>query len=468
MAVKTVFLSSTAKDLRDYRDAAAAAIEGLGYKCEKMEVFGASSAPTADLCIQRVQSSDLYVGVLAYAYGSCPEGESRSYTEIEFDAAVGANLDCLLFIADAKKKFAWDPDEVDPADLARQRSFKERASRGRPAAFFGTPDELAKCVVQAIHHWERERAPAAPSATGRPAVSPAVESFRKDFEKVQEGIRDLHHLKTLHDQLHSLPKNCLGPLLEQVKRFPEVDLDQVDGADLNLGRAIITLKSAVESRSTHHIDTDWVATLEQSRSDLQPAIDENDAKRFRRSVSGIRTILETQPFVINSAMKSIAKGLRLKDLVRSLGTILDEHASKLPEGTLSQLRSSIELLASLSDRLDSLVSEHDAWQMVDKELRPIEANLKSDFGIMQLKQSWPYLKELAEPLVAGNAQLLAEGNKLDAALEGGEPLAIENSFKRFLSRAFFAFLAVDTALKDFCGNQLSEIKDPTALLAEVR
>jgi hypothetical protein len=253
-----------------------------------------------------------------------------------------------------------------------------------------------------------------------------------------------------------------------VKRFPEVDVDQVDSADLNLGRALITLKSAVDSRNTHHIDTDWIGTLEQSRADLQAAIEENDAKKFRRAVSGIRTILETQPFVINAAMKTIAKGLRLKDLVRSLGTILDEMASKLSEGTVGQLRSSIDLLTSLSGRLDTLVTEHDAWQMVDKELRPIEANLKSDFGIMQLKQSWPYLKELAEPLVAGNAALLAEGNKLDAALEGGEALAIENSFKRFLSKAFFAFLAVDTALKDFCGNQLSEIKDPTALLAEVR
>lgn len=466
MSVKTVFLSSTAKDLKDYRDAAAAAIEGLGYKCEKMEVFGASSAPTAALCSQRVKSSDLYVGVLAYAYGSMPDGETRSYTEIEFDAAVSEGIDCLLFIADAKKKFSWDPDDVDPNDLARQRAFKERASKGRPAAFFGTPDELAKCVVQAIHHWEREQAPVRTET--RSSLSPAVEGFRKDFEKVQEGIRDLHQLKTLHDQLHSLPKNCLGPLLEQVKRFPEVDIDQVDGADLNLGRALITLRSAVDSRNIHHIDTDWVGTLEQSRTDLQAAMDENDAKKFRRAVSGIRTILETQPFVINAAMKTIAKGLRLKDLVRSLGTILDEMAPRLSEGSLAQLRASIELLTALSERLDALVIEHDAWQMVDKELRPIEANLKSDFGIMQLKQSWPYLKELAEPLVAGNAALLAEGNKLDAALEAGESLAIENSFKRFLSRAFFAFLAVDTALKDFCGNQLSEIKDPTALLAEVR
>ena len=47
MPVKTVFLISTAKDLKDFREAAAAAIEGLGYKCEKMEVFGASSAHTA-------------------------------------------------------------------------------------------------------------------------------------------------------------------------------------------------------------------------------------------------------------------------------------------------------------------------------------------------------------------------------------------------------------------------------------
>ena len=42
MARKTVFLSSTGKDLTEYREAAYKAIEGLdGYHCVRMEDFGA-------------------------------------------------------------------------------------------------------------------------------------------------------------------------------------------------------------------------------------------------------------------------------------------------------------------------------------------------------------------------------------------------------------------------------------------
>lgn len=51
MPIKTVFLSSTAKDLAKYRDAVYQAIEGLdGYHCVRMEDFGARDWQADDFC----------------------------------------------------------------------------------------------------------------------------------------------------------------------------------------------------------------------------------------------------------------------------------------------------------------------------------------------------------------------------------------------------------------------------------
>lgn len=49
-AMRTVFLSSTSKDLESYREAAYRAIEGLdGYRCVRMEDFGSRDAVAGEL-----------------------------------------------------------------------------------------------------------------------------------------------------------------------------------------------------------------------------------------------------------------------------------------------------------------------------------------------------------------------------------------------------------------------------------
>ena len=76
--LKTVFLSSTAKDLHDYREAAYRAISALdGYHCIRMEDFGARDAASDDFCRQKVAECDVFVGILGHCYGSCPKVHAR-------------------------------------------------------------------------------------------------------------------------------------------------------------------------------------------------------------------------------------------------------------------------------------------------------------------------------------------------------------------------------------------------------
>src|SRR4051794_32118080 len=100
MNVNGVFLSSTARDLFEFRDAVFRAIEGLrDFKCVRMETFGARTGETLEICINEIRRCDLFIAVLGLCYGSCPPGQSKSYTELEFEAAEQANLPMLIFQA---------------------------------------------------------------------------------------------------------------------------------------------------------------------------------------------------------------------------------------------------------------------------------------------------------------------------------------------------------------------------------
>lgn len=157
MAVKKAFLSSTARDLTEYRHAVCKEINRLdNWKCVRMEDFGARSRTAEALDDDAVRDCDLFIGILGHCYGSIPEGHRKlSYTEKEFNAAVANNLPRLMFLA---------PDDFPvPAHLRedeyhwkRQKAFRSRVQTHSVHASFSTPHELAIAVLQAIRNWEHE------------------------------------------------------------------------------------------------------------------------------------------------------------------------------------------------------------------------------------------------------------------------------------------------------------------------
>ena len=89
--MRTVFLSSTAKDLEAYRDAAYRAIEGLdGFHCVRMEDFGARAEQADDFCREKIAECEVAVFLVGLCQGSAPEGSTQSYTDGEYAAAVKA------------------------------------------------------------------------------------------------------------------------------------------------------------------------------------------------------------------------------------------------------------------------------------------------------------------------------------------------------------------------------------------
>jgi len=128
MSDRTVFLSSTANDLNEYREASYRAIEGLdGYHCIRMEDFGARDWVSEEFCRAKVAACDIFVGIIGHIFGSCPEGSEKSYTEIEYDTAVSSAIPRLMFVAAEGFQIPASLRESDDKHK-RQVSFRERVN----------------------------------------------------------------------------------------------------------------------------------------------------------------------------------------------------------------------------------------------------------------------------------------------------------------------------------------------------
>jgi Domain of unknown function (DUF4062) len=149
----TVFLSSTARDLGECRDAAYKAIEGLqGYHCVRMEDFGSWDQEPDAFCRQKVGESDVVICLAGPLYGSLTR-KGPSYTEREYDAAKAKKKPCLVFVT--------DEDFLLPANLfesetmrKRQQAFRKKATNGRIAVRFSGAKDIGIKVVQALRNWE--------------------------------------------------------------------------------------------------------------------------------------------------------------------------------------------------------------------------------------------------------------------------------------------------------------------------
>jgi len=153
------------------------AISAAGHVIVDMAGFPAADQPTAQLCVERVQSCDVYVGMLGTRYGSPVRDRPEvSYTELEFDTATQAGLHRLVFMLDADAEDAGIPPSklIDREFGARQDAFRRRVrDSGLSKASFANPAELGQLAERALRELDetrrriasgiqREQAPAEP------------------------------------------------------------------------------------------------------------------------------------------------------------------------------------------------------------------------------------------------------------------------------------------------------------------
>lgn len=147
--IKRVFISSTGRDLEDYRKAAEEICLRMQFFPDMMEYFDAMGAGATAGSKKKLEQSDLYVGIFAHRYGyiETDAGYDKSVTEIEFDYAGERKMERLCFMLDPKHP--WPQDASDPEHYKEMAAFRQRIEKLIRAQFTTCDDFRAK-LTQAL------------------------------------------------------------------------------------------------------------------------------------------------------------------------------------------------------------------------------------------------------------------------------------------------------------------------------
>jgi hypothetical protein len=138
-----LFLSSTTRDLQEFRKVARHVCGRLGADVDisAMEEFGPDPREPVELCRQKVEAADLFLGLYAHRYGQIPDGFGKSITELEYDWARACGIPTLLFVID--EKLPWPSNLIDHgASWEQLRAFINRVRTSNATGALTTPDQL--------------------------------------------------------------------------------------------------------------------------------------------------------------------------------------------------------------------------------------------------------------------------------------------------------------------------------------
>ncbi len=164
-----VFISSTYLDNVKRRSVVLEAIERAGgMVAVRMERFTADDRPTVEVCLGRAAECEVFVGIIAHRYGWEPEGQEKSITWLEYEAAKAAGRPCLMFEIDPAVPFTLaelDPPPGTWEKRAKLDRFKALYAKDQLRTVFHDGN-LGMLVQQALVEW-KERLEGKPAPVER-------------------------------------------------------------------------------------------------------------------------------------------------------------------------------------------------------------------------------------------------------------------------------------------------------------
>jgi hypothetical protein len=121
-----------------------------------MEQFPASSVNSWELIKEFIDNCDIYVVIIAGAYGSL-NVDGISYTEAEFDYALSRGKRVLAFLHEDIATLPASKSESDPARQELLKAFRDKASTGRNRLTWSNKDNLAREVLRSLDAETSER-----------------------------------------------------------------------------------------------------------------------------------------------------------------------------------------------------------------------------------------------------------------------------------------------------------------------
>jgi len=144
-----IFISSTYKDLKDFRERVSSVIRKMGHTDIAMEYYGAEDKRPVEKCLEDVAACDIYIGIFAWRYGYIPPEHKMSITELEYKKAIECDKKRFIFLL--KEDASWPMNLVDKENISRIEALRKELSDERLPAFFSTIEELDVVVAEAIY-----------------------------------------------------------------------------------------------------------------------------------------------------------------------------------------------------------------------------------------------------------------------------------------------------------------------------
>jgi hypothetical protein len=181
MPSKTVFISSTFKDLALHRQAVWEVLTKFDVAVRGMEQFGAQTTGPLETCLAEVAHCDVYVGIIAFRLGSIDAQSRQPFTQLEYEEAVRLKTEILVYIADEDAAlFPYSAIDTYAKRRSQLASFKKRLREDHTVDSFSTPEDLA----QKLHRdFERRFDP-------RQTALSVPSGENTDFEKSAKTLRE--------------------------------------------------------------------------------------------------------------------------------------------------------------------------------------------------------------------------------------------------------------------------------------
>ncbi|HEY6347066.1 MAG TPA: SUMF1/EgtB/PvdO family nonheme iron enzyme [Bryobacteraceae bacterium] len=244
--VPTVFVSSTAEDLKKFRAAARDAAVAAHFLPDMQEYFAARDHPPLAECLERVGGADVLVVVLAHRYGWVPpdqpphqaDSACKSITWLETEHAAAEGKEILAFIVDDAAD--WEEESKEEYELVvavregrlqsvavtvqrnveQLRRFKDWLRQRGIRATFVNPEDLQGKVYQALREW-RDRHPQfgeaiQPDSAAEPDPARYLEALREDSAYIE-----IRGLQAAEGKAHKFPiRDLYIPLINEAAPVP--------------------------------------------------------------------------------------------------------------------------------------------------------------------------------------------------------------------------------------------------------
>ncbi|UTW62208.1 DUF4062 domain-containing protein [bacterium SCSIO 12741] len=138
---KTVFISSTFVDLEDERREIWKSLEKFNVIVKGMERFGARPEDSLSTCLNEVEQSDIYIGIIGVRFGSIDGKSNKSYTQLEYEKALATNKIILVYLMDTKTAKVV-ADHIDIDNQEKLKIFKEKLRENHTVDFFKDSSDL--------------------------------------------------------------------------------------------------------------------------------------------------------------------------------------------------------------------------------------------------------------------------------------------------------------------------------------